>query len=341
MIQTLARVMAGIAFVLVAAELSLSYVLAGPLPTDFDPRYGKVGRPGASLVQSEEGYFNGHLNSWGHVDHEPVPGDRRPRILVLGDSQTAAREVPLEASFANRLEAMIGANVENAGVAGWSPVNHAAYLTDFATVFQPDRVVLQLGGGDFDDLQETHRIHLVRKADGFAIELPAKQVDVSAARALARKAMRSSALATHVVRRAGLLATEQTQRLRAHFLGARPAEPPCGAPPEPWVVDAFRFLLTDMRNRAPDLTVLYLPRLEFLGGCADQCRDRAQVIRSVVDQLGVRLVDPTAALCADFEATGQPGSGFANSLIGEGHFNQRGHEVIAKSLAGALAGIDR
>lgn len=337
-ISALVSVGLGCALVLVAAELVLRFALAGPLPYEFDPRYGKVGRPGAPLVQSDEGYFNGRLNKLGHVDAEPVAPDGRWRLLVLGDSQTAAREVPLAESFANRLEPMLDADVENAGVAGWSPVNNAAYLRDVVEQLRPDHVVLQLGGGDFDDLQEDHRIHLVRTPTGFAIELPARQIEVGAARAAARRAMRSSALATHVVRRGGLLAAAQARRLRSHFLGAPAPEPACGRLPEAWTVDAVRSLVSGMQQHAPAMTALYLPRLSHREGCVDVCAERREIIRHMVSELGMTLVDPTEALCAEFAETGQPSTGFANSIIGEGHFNSRGHAVIARELAAPLRG---
>ncbi|MBI1945858.1 MAG: hypothetical protein HYS27_09190 [Deltaproteobacteria bacterium] len=334
----LTRALIGFVVVLLVTELVLRFALAGPLPYEFDPRYGKIGRPGASLVQSEEGYFNGRLNSLGHVDVEPRPAGERRRVLVLGDSQTAAREVPLEESFANRLEPLLDVDVENAGVAGWSPVNYAAYLRDIADRLRPDHVVLQLGGGDFDDLQEDHRIHLVRTPTGFAVELPARQLEVGAARAIARRVMRSSALATHVVRRAGLLAAEQAKRLRAHFRGPPPAEPACGSLPEAWTVDAVRSLIAGMRQQAPAMTALYLPRLSYRAGCVDVCAERGAVLRHMISELGIPLVDSTDALCADFAESGQPGTGFANSILGEGHFNRRGHAVIARELAASLRG---
>ncbi|OGQ25212.1 MAG: hypothetical protein A2138_06175 [Deltaproteobacteria bacterium RBG_16_71_12] len=332
----LLRVVLGCTLVLVAAELLLRFVLAGPLPYEFDPRYGKVGRPGAALVQADEGYFNGRLNRLGHVDEEPRPPGERRRILVLGDSQTAAREVPLAGSFANRLEPLLDADVENAGVVGWSPVNNAAYLHDVVSELRPSDVVVQLSGGDFDDLQEDHRIHLVRTSTGFSVELPARQLEVGKLRAAARKGMRSSALATHVVRRVGLLAAEQATRLREHFRGPSPPEQPCGALPEQWTVDAVRSLVEDMKADAPSMVALYLPRLSYREGCVDLCARRGDILRGLVAQVGIPLVDPTAALCADFAESGQPGTGFANSNLGEGHFNSRGHTVIARELAAEL-----
>lgn len=329
-------VVIGCGCVLIAAELVLRFALAGPLPYEFDPRYGKVGRPGALLVQSDEGYFNGRLNRLGHVDVEPCEDGKRRHILVLGDSQAAAREVPLAESFANRLEPLLGVHVENAGVAGWSPVNHAAYLRDMVSELRPDHVVLQLGGGDFDDLQEDHRIHLVKTAAGFAVELPARQLEVGRPRALARRAMRSSALATHLVRRSGLLAGAQAKRLRTHFRGPPPADAPCGTMPEEWIVDAVGSLVERMRSDAPSMTVLYLPRLSHQDGCVDVCAERGEVIRRIISDLGIQLVNPTKALCASFDETGQPTTGFANSILGEGHFNSRGHAVIARELAAAL-----
>ncbi len=83
------------------------------------------------------------------------------RILVLGDSFTEAFQVPREKNFCGQLQSYLNdlpdkkykkIEVLNAGVSGYSPLNHyLSFKREFAK-FKPDLVLVQLFANDvFED----------------------------------------------------------------------------------------------------------------------------------------------------------------------------------------------
>lgn len=90
-----------------------------------------------------------HINARGLRDRE-IPYDKPAgvyRILVLGDSFAEALQVPLEATFAKQLEAMLSTparpvEVINAGVGGWGTDQEAVFYAIEGFRYQPDLVLL-------------------------------------------------------------------------------------------------------------------------------------------------------------------------------------------------------
>lgn len=57
------------------------------------------------------------------------------------------------------------------------------------------------------------------------------------------------------------------------------------------------------------------------------------------ERLGFAFVDSVPLLDAETRRTGRPVHGFANTRPGYGHWNEEGHAVVGKALAGALCGL--
>ncbi len=109
-------------------------------------------------------------NSLGFYDDEPVPaGEAQPRILAVGDSFTAAMNVPRSAVWTAVLERRLReagwprADVVNLGLDGTGTDVHAALLERELPRLRPDVVVLAFFGNDFADVlngrfeRECHR----------------------------------------------------------------------------------------------------------------------------------------------------------------------------------------
>jgi lysophospholipase L1-like esterase len=102
------------------------------------------------------------MNGDGLRDHD-YPPRKRPgvvRILLLGDSFVEGMQVPLESTFAKRLEAKLladGRDVEvvNAGVSGFGTDNELLFFEVEGERYEPDLVVL--GFTAFNDVIENSR----------------------------------------------------------------------------------------------------------------------------------------------------------------------------------------
>jgi lysophospholipase L1-like esterase len=116
-----------------------------------DAEAGYVMRPNV-CVRLTSGEYDQVLrtNSRGLIGPEVPAGTSAEefRVVVLGDSYTAAGQVPYEQSFTPLLETRLRASgygpvrVINAGVGGWSTINEAGYLRAHAGWLMPDVVVV-------------------------------------------------------------------------------------------------------------------------------------------------------------------------------------------------------
>jgi lysophospholipase L1-like esterase len=109
-------------------------------------------------------------NSLGFYDEEPLPpGEALPRILAVGDSFTAAMNVPRSEVWTAVLERRLRAagwpqaDVVNLGLDGTGSDVHAALIERELPRFRPDVVLLAFFGNDFADVlngrftRECHR----------------------------------------------------------------------------------------------------------------------------------------------------------------------------------------
>jgi hypothetical protein len=120
------------------------------------------------------------INSHGLRDRE-IDYDRPPsrqRVLVLGDSMTAALQVPLEETFAKLVERRLGASgrdvdVVNAGHAGFGTDNEILFFEHEGSRYRPDLVVLAFNFQN--DVAENSQTLAVRTAQATNARLPRKQ----------------------------------------------------------------------------------------------------------------------------------------------------------------------
>ena len=106
--------------------------------------------PGASIMyRTAEFRVSVQYNSkgWRDVEHEYDNPSGNYRVLILGDSFMEAYSVPLESSFARRLEAGLskkGRNVEviNLGVGGYGTLQEWLAFANEGVKYRPDLVLL-------------------------------------------------------------------------------------------------------------------------------------------------------------------------------------------------------
>jgi hypothetical protein len=118
-------------------------------------------RLGWRLVAGREGWWTQEdrefrvpirINSRGLRDldrpYEKPPGIRR--VLLLGDSFIEALQVPLEQTLARRLESRLGSSVEviNAGVSSYGTASQLMFLREEGLRYDPDLVLLAFYAGN-------------------------------------------------------------------------------------------------------------------------------------------------------------------------------------------------
>lgn len=125
----------------------------------FDETLGAVGIPNIEFktTTKEFGLVTHHTNSLGFVDseHETDKGEHVYRILVLGDSWTAALQVPREDTFCKLLEKKLDEHYSekefetmNFGLDGIATGKEYLFLKELGLGYNPDLVVLVFNPGN-------------------------------------------------------------------------------------------------------------------------------------------------------------------------------------------------
>ena len=347
----------------------------------YDSRLGWRKRPGARVeVAASEYRVEVAINSHGLRDVER-PYEKPPgclRILALGDSFVEGYTVPLEQTVAQVLESTLRhkgcpAEVLNGGTSGYSTDQEVLFYLDEGRKYRPDLVLVffyyndvlfnvrdRYGNGDPKPL-------LVSGAGGLeAVPAPGPRPSPPPVEATSetREETHGSALLQWVGSRLRRGAPRAYNVLASFGLWAR-AQP---KPPSdqlqvyrrrasPEIHDAWdrtSLILGDLKDAAKrehtEVVLVYVPsRMEvsdrdwsltqFEYQMRDSHWDRGEVLRRISGigtSLGIPLVDLTPALRAsNSDLFGGP------YYVYDGHWNRRGHEIAAETVAGFLLGTKR
>jgi hypothetical protein len=320
-----------------------------------DPELGFRYRPNAS------GRVAGHFeienvavtNSLGFYDDEPLAaGAASPRILAVGDSFTAAMNVPRSAVWTAVLERRLRASgwpqadVVNLGIDGTGTDVHAALIERELPRFRPDVVVLAFFGNDFADVlngrfaRECHRgFVLSYQSEAQRGELRAR-VDAHLAHGLHR----FSYAHVYLVRLA-TLALEGPRSLH-HIQFVQPSAAELGVDAasrrqrEPALERALAALERSARDCGCRFVVAPVPAKAGLAGSLRVFRERAAgrsfeildvapVIQRALDERGLALEDLFFEHDAHLDALG-------NELFGAAVF-----ELLAPGLARSRAALSQ
>lgn len=125
----------------------------------YDARLGWAHQPGQEgSFQTESFRITVHINDKGLRDREHTyerPGNT-PRILVMGDSFAWGYGVEEPERFSQRLEAMLGAEVINAGVSGYSTDQELLWYQDEGSRYDTDLVIVVFSGNDIGHNEQQH-----------------------------------------------------------------------------------------------------------------------------------------------------------------------------------------
>lgn len=325
-LQTLALLLAS---VLVAEWVVGTWVMS-PRALHDDPDVDLRFFPNRTVVSSTEGWSRHTTNSAGHVDTEPRT-DAATRALVLGDSYTAALQLPLERAFHQLVEgAHPDVELINTGRPGANPVHLVKELEKGHAQWQPDAVIVVFNDGDWDDLGSVAALHLERE-DGAWTMVPGRRTGLKAkVKAFSSRLAQRSALLNLVGSRLELLIDQQ----RARF-----AQAPTAQPPEVSLESRAKMasVLDRLTASALPTLVVTVPSLAYhRGSCEPVFPERTAAWSTLMAERStheVSFVGLEGSLCARYAETGQPPHGFANLEIGSGHLNVAGHEVLAEAIS--------
>ncbi len=325
----------GLTLVLLGGFEVLCRLFIGRSPAvGFDPRFDRLTLPHQPIVQSSEGFSRGRTNELGHLDSPMPEVSPADGILVLGDSYTEARQVSQEARFTNQLGEILNRRVYNVGHTGWSPVNAVAFLEAERSRFSPSTVIVQVSPNDLGDIVAAKRPHVEERGDRREVVIPNRKKGGFAAKITSFRESVSarSAFGGEVI--VAMLSLFTGKEAEADGAG----EPRTCSPPTASQIKAMGFLIAELSSKHPDVRLLYLPRLDYHGGCVERCPAARKMYEVIANALPVAWIDTTSAICERFHETRQPLHGFWNTIPGTGHLNAEGHAVVARALAKSFVG---
>jgi hypothetical protein len=135
------------------AAVRLWVALAMPNIMVLDPAIGWRHRPNLRRTYHTEGVdARVHTFAYGLRTSLPAAGDRRPRVLILGDSFVDGLEVSDTDHFVTRwAQARPDLALINAGVGGYSTIQQGMLLDELRPIAKPDRLVLVVDRSDLVD----------------------------------------------------------------------------------------------------------------------------------------------------------------------------------------------
>ena len=331
-----------LALTLCAGEVLVRSLIGGTSPQVFDPEIGFTYLPYSRLFQAKEGTTHLRFNALGLNDEDVGPKSGRCRVLVIGDSYTAALQVPQEENFtsvAERLNPRL--DVVNGGRDG-------LFFGDFHKVFSrlagpvnPDLVVYVVSKRSVDE--DIHLADFSVDADPVTGAVRDAVMRVERKEALKQffaPILRESALATRLAAQLQPPAVDTVTQIRGgsawitSLQGAkktRPEDSSKRASDE----DVVSFVLRRLAERGP-AAVLYIDALTYRpnqhAAVATLSQKAEELIRLASERAGIRLFNTSDYLIASVERTGQPPNGFNNAVVPGGHLNPRGHDAVAHAL---------
>jgi hypothetical protein len=248
---------------------------------------------------------------------------------------TEAREVRRPDNYVAQLKRMRPElDTVNIAQASAGPLEYRVLLNRHRHTLKPDLVVFAFSAGDIADLQAASYA-LRRRSDGIVEDVEVKASPGNLMKQVVEPVLQTSALATHLMRRAGPILTRLQNSLTWTAGAGNPHKT------EGELLEVLGFILKEAAARGP-VAAVFLPQLAYLPSRQARIANDSVVdlnlFRSAAAYAGVPLVVPDRALGEEYARTGQPGHGFRNLRIGSGHLNAEGHRAVASTLA---AFIDR
>ncbi len=357
------------------AELALRFAgVSYPLPYVPDPNCGSRLRPGLVADFSKEGFARVSITSDGRRDQER-PLKKPPnsfRIAVLGDSYAEALQVPREETFWSVLETNLqsctrlrdrSVEVLNFGVSGFGTAQELEMLRNYVWQYDPDLVLLAfLTGNDVSENSKRlapndARPYYVLKNDGLELDLSFRThpyyLDALTPFSRWKVTWINRSRTLQVMRQVWAEWRQRpSQRKRGDEIGLDPIyrEPETDEWQEAWIITEkiLLKLRDEVHSHGAELQVVTLsngiqvhPDPAVRGKLQQQLNvadlfypDRR--IETICQQSQIPVLILAPQLQAHAARHREYLHGFANTALGTGHWNSKGHEVAGKMIAESI-----
>ena len=310
--------------------------LAAPSTTD-PVNYPGLRIPYSTVVFTKEGYSSRTVNSFGIIDREyPLDDDSDQdlfRILLLGDSYTAANEVDSEFAYDNIIEDLfaeenINLEIWNLANAGFGTLEELVRYRFVAERVPHDAVLIAFTGSDItENFGLAHKLVEDSLITTYGVPLQSEGL-----RGLFRKVKQHSALVNQLGIRLYMFTNYLHSRgFLAKGMEASGSSHSCEEDLE------YEYRILDHFNRLAEshkaeLYLYALPHVQNVFGDGEYAEYEEEII-AICDSVGITYLDLFNDLWN--YATDHPDEvllGFLNSKLGSGHFSRQGHEVLAELL---------
>lgn len=348
-LRVLGHGLLAIALTLCAGEALVRLTIAGPSPQVYDEEIGYTYAPHSQSFQAKEGMTRLRFNAYGLNDEDVLPKDGRCRVLAIGDSYTAALQVPQAQNFtsvAEQLDKQL--DVVNGGRDGLFLGDLHKVFNKLANDVKPDLVVYVVSKRAVEE-----DIHLsdfsvsVDLSNGTIRDAVMRVEGKEAVKQMFAPILRESALATRLA--AQLQPTlvdtlRQIQGMRGWFasLEAKKTTRPAVTASKPSDEDVLSFVFQRLSQRGP-AAILYMDALTYLPNqkaqVASLSKKAEDLARKAAERAGIRFFNTSDYLIESVERTGQPPYGFDNAVLPGGHLNSEGHRAVGKALVDLVHGM--
>lgn len=315
-------------------------------PRTLDPDLGFVIAGGAEVHYQMEGSATSHWAADG-VRRDPLaplphePAEHAGAILVVGDSQTEAKEVSDEEVYSSRAAALLRASgfdkpVLNLGIEGQRTPIYVANAPIYMRRFAPSWTVVTINDDDLmQDMFVENASYFSGGRDGTPLELHVVPLGRGAGglRTRYRQLRARSALVQLGVRQADGFGHELRASHLFHATAPAPAAPPRAS--EFPIAAALTKLFEAYDKR---MTLLYIS--SFDPEHADEPSDvEAEVVRYCTESRTSCVF--ARAAWPEFVARHGTPFGFPNGQWNFGHPNAEGHRALGQLLADELLSLRR
>lgn len=344
-LRQLIRVATVLAAVLAGGELFVRMFVGGPSPQAYDPQIGYTYLPHSELFQTKEGHSRMRFNAQGLNDDEIGSKNGRCRIVVIGDSYTAALQVRKELNFTSIAEQLQpGLDVVNGGRDGLFIGDLHKVANRLMPVARPDLVVYVVSERAVEADIALPQFRIAFDADTGQIRDAVMQVEQQEKlKRIFGPILNHSALATRLSAQLKPAVVDAVHELES-WRGDAGGSPTgiAGQPhkvPAPSEEDVLAFLFGRLRAGSP-------AALLFINGLSYSADGSARVAatslaaedltRRAAQRAGIPIRSTGPYLIDAVSRTHQPPYGFSNALLPGGHLNERGHRAVAHALVDLL-----
>lgn len=335
------RVLLAALVVLGGGEVFVRVFVGSPSPHIYDPLIGYSYQPNGELFQAKEGSTHLRFNALGLNDRDMAPRAGRCRVLVIGDSYTAALQVPREQNFTSVAERIDPAlDVINGGRDGLFLGDMHKVTDRLAPAIQPDLVVYVISERAVDtDIALPDFDVQVDPRNGMVVDAVMKVEQQETLKRIFGPVLNRSALATRLAAQFKPMVVEAIAQLGSWrgvlaLSGSKP-EAIRDSRARPDDVRILEFVFRRMRARSP-AALLYVNGLRYAphhrASVAPTSTEAEMVARRAAQHADLLLRDTGAYLIEANADSKQPPFGFDNALLPGGHLNSVGHEAVGRAL---------